>query len=50
MRTLNLWLLCLAILGVLIALIPEPEQCWIPPNAPTRGFYGSCWAYSEIVL
>lgn len=35
---------------------PEPHErcayshcvCWIPPNAPTRGFYASCWQLEEL--
>lgn len=50
MRALTVWLLCLAILAVLVAVIPEPRDCFVPPNAPTRGFYGDCWTVQEILL
>lgn len=49
MRTVNLWLLCLAILAVLVAVIPKAQTCYLPPNAPTRGFYEACWTFEEIV-
>jgi len=48
MRALTLWLLCVALLAVIVWIVPEPEACWIPPNAPTRGFYADCWQPSEL--
>lgn len=49
MRTLNLFLLCLTILALMVALIPEPEtDCWLPANAPTRGVYADCWGFYDI--
>lgn len=44
----NLWLLCLAILALLVYIIPKPETCWLPPNASTRGIYESCWTADEL--
>lgn len=43
MRAVTVWLLCVAILTVMVAVIPEAQTCFIPPNAPTRGFYVKCW-------
>jgi hypothetical protein len=49
MRALNLWLLCLAILAVMVWVIPEPESdCWLPANAPTRGIYEDCYSFWQI--
>ena len=44
----TLWLLCAAILLLMIYFVPEPQSCWIPPSAPTRGIYGSCWDYWDL--
>ena len=46
MTTLNLFPLFAALFALIVLAIPEPETCWIPPNAPTRGFYESCWPES----
>lgn len=50
MRVLNLFLLCAAILAVMVAVIPEAQECFIPPNAPTRGFYEACWSFDQVVI
>ena len=42
----NLFLLFAALFALIVLAIPEPETCFIPPNAPTRGFYESCWSES----
>lgn len=48
MRTISLFLLCAAIFALLTWAIPEPRNCWIPPNAPTRGIYADCWKAGEL--
>jgi hypothetical protein len=40
-------LFCLVIL-LLFTGVPEPASCLIPPHAPTRGFYESCWTFWEL--
>ena len=42
----NLFLLFAALFALIVLAIPQPETCWIPPNAPTRGFYSECWSES----
>ena len=44
----TLWLLCAAILLLMIYFVPEPQSCWIPPNAPTRGIYDACWEFWDL--
>jgi len=39
----NLFLLIVALFALLLLVIPPAQTCWIPPNAPTRGFYAECW-------
>ena len=41
-------LFCLVILLSLFAGIPESVSCWLPPHAPTRGFYESCWTFWDL--
>lgn len=41
-------LFALVLLYGLFAVVPEPESCWIPPNASTRGFYRECWGFWEL--
>lgn len=48
MRVLNLFLLIITLMLLLVYLIPEPETCFIPPNAPTRGIYAECWTDWEL--
>jgi hypothetical protein len=48
MTTVNLWLLCAAILAVIVWLVPEPQTCWLPADAPTRGMYADCWTYGQL--
>ena len=48
MTTLNLFLLIAALFLLLAWLIPPATDCWIPPNAPTRGFYEACWTSGEL--
>lgn len=48
MSGINFVLLCTAILALLILAIPEPQECWLPPDAPTRGIYIDCWEAFEL--
>lgn len=44
----TLWLLCAAILLLMVYFVPEPQACFVPPNAPTRGLYDSCWGFWDL--
>ena len=44
----NLFLLLAALFALIVLAIPQAETCWIPPNAPTRGFYAQCWTLEEL--
>ena len=44
----TLWLMCAAILLLMIYLVPTAPTCWLPPNASTRGIYGACWGYWDL--
>jgi len=48
MRTVNLFLLIVALFAVIAWVIPPAQSCWIPPNAPTRGMYSACWSLFEV--
>lgn len=50
MTTITLLLFVATLLALLNWLIPTPQQCWLPPNAPTRGMYAGCWTVEEIIL
>ena len=49
MTSLNMFLLIAALLLLLIWLTPPAADCFIPPNAPTRGFYAECWTLEELI-
>lgn len=48
MTALNLLLLIAALLLLIVWIVPEPQTCWLPPNAPTRGIYIDCWEVNEL--
>lgn len=49
MTTVNLFLLIVALMLLIAWAIPPAPQCWIPPNASTRGFYAKCWTLEELI-
>lgn len=34
--------------AALVAAVPIGADCWLPVDAPTRGFYGACWGFWDI--
>jgi len=44
----TVWLLCAVILLLMAYFLPEPQACFVPPNAPTRGLYDSCWGFWDL--
>ena len=48
MTTVNLLLFITALLLLMFWAVPEPQTCWLPADAPTRGMYADCWTEVQL--